>query len=120
MAIFFNDSNLGINVGTRVEENKSLDAFTSTDQVIKFLTEYCEVMVRSRVGVYDRSTLITEANHCFSTKFNHGSSEPLTKDMVLDQLRTTKYCMNIFSSLYYPKKWGEICGTNIYGAQYLP
>ena len=79
MADFFNDGDPVIKGGVGVEEKKVLDAFNSTVQVVKFLTDYRAVMSRGRVGMYDISTLLTESNNCFSTKVNHGIIEPLTK-----------------------------------------
>ena len=106
------DSNIVINGETGGEENKALDAFNYTVQMVKFLTEYLAVMGRSRFGMYDISTLLTEANNCFSTKFNHVSSETLTNEIALEQLRATEYCMNIFPSLYYKtNKNGEKYGN---------
>ena len=78
-----NDSDLVIKGGTGEEVKKALDAYNSTVQVVRFLTEYRAVMGRSCVGMYDSSTLITEANNCFSTKVNHVKSKPLTKEVVL-------------------------------------
>ena len=77
VAEFLNDSDLVIKGGTEVEKNKALDLFNSTIQVVNFLTEYFAVMGRSHVVMYDRSTIITDAKKCFSTKVNHGRSEPL-------------------------------------------
>ena len=48
-------------------------------------------------------------------KVKHGRSEPLTKEMVLDQLCATEDCMNIFPSSYYNKsKNGEKYGEPIF------
>ena len=60
-----------------------MDSFNSNIQVVKFLTEYSAVIGRICVGMHDSFTLLTEANNCFSTKINHGRSEPMTKEMVL-------------------------------------
>ena len=58
--------------------------------------------------MHDSSTLLTKANNCFSTKVNHGRSEPPTKETVLEQLRATEDCMNRFPSSHYNKnKNGE-------------
>ena len=70
MAGFFYDIDLGIKGGTWGEEKKALDALNFTIQVVKFLTEYFPVMGRSRVGMYDSSTFLTETNNFFSTKVN--------------------------------------------------
>ena len=43
--------------------------YSSCGQV---LTDYCSVIGRSHVGMYDSFTILTEANNCFSTKVNHG------------------------------------------------
>ena len=83
MAKFLNGSDIVIKYGTRREKNKALDALNYNVQVVKFLTKYRAVMGRSRVGMNESSTLLTEANDCFSTKINHGGSEPLTKEMLL-------------------------------------
>ena len=82
MAGFLNDRDLVINGGTGGEENKALYAFSFTVHVVKFLTEYFSFMGRSHVGMYDSSTILTETKK-FSTKVNHGRSEPLTKYMEL-------------------------------------
>ena len=112
VAEFLNDSDLVIKGGTEGEEKTALGAFNSTVQVVKFSTEYCAVMGRSCVGIYYNCTLLTEANNRFSAKFNNRSSEPLTKDMVLEQLHASEDVMNSFNGLYYKKnknweKYGE-------------
>ena len=40
-----------------------MDAFNSTVRAVNFLTEYSAVMGRIRVGMYDSSTIITEAKN---------------------------------------------------------
>ena len=48
-----------------------LDAFNSIIWVVKFLTDYCAVMGRICVEMYDNSTLLTKENHRFSIDVNH-------------------------------------------------
>ena len=57
---FLNDSYIFINNASDGEEKKTLNSFNSTVQVVNFLTGYREVMVRSRAGMYESFTLITE------------------------------------------------------------
>ena len=65
--------------------------------------------------MYDSFTFLTKAKNCLSTTVNHRSSEPLTKEMVLEQLHVTKDFMNSFPSLYYKTdKNGDTYGELIF------
>ena len=80
---FLNDSYIFINNASDGEEKKTLNSFNSTVQVVNFLTGYREVMVRSRAGMYESFTLITE------TKTNSPQS-PITERV--NHWQRTWYC----------------------------
>lgn len=98
---FLNDSGLGFKGGTGGEEAIAKNALRLMVGTLKFVNERRTTMGRSRVRLYDSSALLRDVKGCVSAKAKSTKENPLTKDMVMDQIKKVDNLLGAFPSSYY-------------------
>ena len=100
---FLNDSKLGYKGGSGGEEMVAKKALKLTAASLKFVSGYRNIMGRSRVTMYDSSSLLRNTKGCVSSKAKKVKATKLTKDMVMHQIEKVDECRAAFPSSYYRK-----------------